>query len=184
MVCRSIRWRVSHTIINGRRLTFTGTPADLLGRWVVWWLLSVITFGIYTLWISVKIHQWEISHTCFEERNPSSGQTYEDCFYDGTVGERVGQLLVSYLFIVLTCGIYTPWAYVRIKKFDFSHSVIGGERLEFKGTGAGYWGENFVNGILVGVTCGIYTPWAIVNLYKWVYRNTYVVSSGNRPYMY
>lgn len=47
MICKIYQWRISHTVINGRRLTFDGTGASLLGHWILWEILTVITCGIY-----------------------------------------------------------------------------------------------------------------------------------------
>ncbi len=182
--CRNLHWRKYHTIINGRRLTFTGTAGELFANWIIWWLLSVVTCGIYGFWVSVRMHQWEMAHTCYADMNPVMGQTFEDSFYDGMVGERLGEVLVAYLMIVFTCGIATPWALVRIFRYDIGHSVVNGDRLQFSGTGAGYWGENQLIGLLNFITCGIYFSWGVVRINRWFYTHTDVYSSGNirNPY--
>lgn len=37
-VCRMIDWETRHTVINGRRLAFDGTPMQLFGNWIKWLL--------------------------------------------------------------------------------------------------------------------------------------------------
>ncbi len=184
VVVRNLQWRKSHTFINGRKLAFTGTTAQLMGNWIKWWLLSLVTCGIYSLWVSVRMKEWEMIHTCYEDMLGTGQESFADSFYDGTVGERLGVVLVARLLIGLTCGIYTPWAQTKIIKFDLEHSVINGDRLGFKGTGAGYWGENAIVGLLCLVTCGFYMPWGIVRINKWTYKNTFIQSIGNvlNPY--
>lgn len=59
-------WVTKHTIIDGRRLTFTGSGLGLFGAWVKIWLLTVITAGIYSFWAGLAIKKWVISHTHFE----------------------------------------------------------------------------------------------------------------------
>lgn len=59
------KWKVEHTVINGRRLRFDGTAVQLFGNWVKWWLLSVITLGIYSFWLFIKLEQWRVKHTHF-----------------------------------------------------------------------------------------------------------------------
>jgi uncharacterized membrane protein YjgN (DUF898 family) len=62
------RWLVSHTIIEGKRLTFDGTGAQLFGNYIKWWLLSIITLGIYAIFfIPVRMQQWITKHTVFEQ---------------------------------------------------------------------------------------------------------------------
>lgn len=40
-------WEAKHTVIEGRRLKFTGSAGGLFGTWIICILLSIITFGIY-----------------------------------------------------------------------------------------------------------------------------------------
>ena len=66
-ICSLLRYKYSHTVINGRRLKFTGTGTQLFGNWIKWFLLSVITFGIYSLWMGIKMAQWETKHITFAD---------------------------------------------------------------------------------------------------------------------
>ncbi|MDR0669838.1 MAG: DUF898 domain-containing protein [Treponema sp.] len=61
------RWLTSHTVIEGKRLKFDGTGAQLFGKYIIWFLLSIITLGIYaTFFLPVRMQQWIIKHTFFE----------------------------------------------------------------------------------------------------------------------
>lgn len=57
------RWIVKNTIIDGRHLTFDGTGGQLFLNWIKWFLLTLITLGIYGFWVSVKMQNWIASHT-------------------------------------------------------------------------------------------------------------------------
>lgn len=65
-VCMVYRWEVRHTVICSRRLRFTGTAAGLFGLWIKWWLLCLITVGIYSLWIGISLRKWKAEHTTFQ----------------------------------------------------------------------------------------------------------------------
>ena len=179
VICKNLKWRKSHTIVNGHRLAFTGTPGDLFGNWIKWWLLTVVTCGIYSYWVTIRIREWEMSHTCFEDDYHGDGMEFTDCFYDGEVAERLGQALVAGLMITFTCGIAAPWALVKLFKYDMEHTVVHGMRFGFNGTGSAYWGESFIIGLLTSITCGIYTAWGICRMNKWYYRNSFIQSTGN-----
>ena len=69
------RWYVRHTVINGKRLRFTGTAMQLFGNWVKWILLTIITLGIYGLWVGIKYAKWEVKHTEFEDQTPVAAST-------------------------------------------------------------------------------------------------------------
>jgi uncharacterized membrane protein YjgN (DUF898 family) len=59
------RWRAKHTFIDGQQLVFTGSATGLFGHWVKWFLLSVITIGIYLFWVGPKVQQWITVNTDF-----------------------------------------------------------------------------------------------------------------------
>ena len=59
------RWRAKHAYIDGQPLVFTGSAMGLFGLWIKWFLLSVITFGIYLFWVGPRIAAWKWSHTTF-----------------------------------------------------------------------------------------------------------------------
>ena len=63
----SLRWTVRHTEINGRRLKFDGKARQLMGNYIKWFFLTIITIGIYSLWLGIKQKQWEVKHTVFAE---------------------------------------------------------------------------------------------------------------------
>lgn len=65
--CMVYRWEASHTVINGRRLRFTGTAVQLFGNWIKWLLLTIITVGIYSFWLAIKLKKWQIKHTEFAD---------------------------------------------------------------------------------------------------------------------
>lgn len=59
------RWEIEHTVVEGKRLQFTGTGWGLFGHWFKWWLLTIITLGIYGFWVHIKLLDWKASHTYF-----------------------------------------------------------------------------------------------------------------------
>lgn len=60
------RWRAKHTYVNGHRLVFVGTGIGLFGLWIKWLLLSVITLGVYLLWVVPRIQKWVVENTDFD----------------------------------------------------------------------------------------------------------------------
>ncbi len=64
-ICLSYGWKINHTIIEGRRLKFTGSGIGLFGSWIKWFLLCVITLGIYGFWVHIALEKWKVSNTTF-----------------------------------------------------------------------------------------------------------------------
>lgn len=62
-VCMKERWMAKHTIIDGHQLRFEGTGGLLFSKYIVWFLLTLITLGIYAFWLNIKMKQWVIAHT-------------------------------------------------------------------------------------------------------------------------
>lgn len=64
-ICMIYRWRIKHTVIEGKRLRFDGKAIGLFGTWIKCLLLTIITIGIYGFWIPIKIEKWKVKHTFF-----------------------------------------------------------------------------------------------------------------------
>lgn len=60
--CWFLRWKYRNTVIGGYRLKFNGTGGQLFGKWILWSLLCIVTVGIYTIWMPVKLLEWETKH--------------------------------------------------------------------------------------------------------------------------
>ena len=59
------RWRAKHSMIDGRRLEFTGSAWGIFGRWVWWLFLVFVTLGIYSFWVMPRMERWKWEHTRF-----------------------------------------------------------------------------------------------------------------------
>jgi uncharacterized membrane protein YjgN (DUF898 family) len=60
-------WKTRHTVINGRRLQFTGSAIGLFGNWIKWWVLCIITLGIYSFWLFIAMEKWKTKNTVFAD---------------------------------------------------------------------------------------------------------------------
>ncbi len=59
------RWRCKHTFIDGQQLVFNGSGIGLFGHWIKWFLLTVITIGIYAFWVAPRLQAWKTVNTGF-----------------------------------------------------------------------------------------------------------------------
>jgi uncharacterized membrane protein YjgN (DUF898 family) len=69
-LCMRQSWKTKHTIVNGVRLHFSGTGGGLFGQWIKWWLLMMVTIGIYGFWVIPQLNRWIVEHTDFDQRSP------------------------------------------------------------------------------------------------------------------
>ncbi len=58
-----IKWETKHTVISGYRLKFKSSALNLFFNILKWILLTVITVGIYALWLPIKTRKWRVKHT-------------------------------------------------------------------------------------------------------------------------
>ena len=66
MVCWKLKWEASHTYLNGKQLAFDGNAMQLMGKYVLWLFLSIITFGLYYIFSAkLKMTEWQTKHTHF-----------------------------------------------------------------------------------------------------------------------
>lgn len=69
--CWFIKWRTDHTVVNGKRLRFTGKGISLFGHfllkgWLLGLILGPITLGLYWIYYyCVSLKKWEIKNTTF-----------------------------------------------------------------------------------------------------------------------
>jgi predicted membrane chloride channel (bestrophin family) len=60
--CTVIRWICNNSTIGGKNYRFKGTAGGLFGRWIIWYLLTIITLGIYIFWSIRNQIRWVIEN--------------------------------------------------------------------------------------------------------------------------
>lgn len=173
-LCRIYRWKFSHTVINGRRLSFNGRGGSLLGHWILWELLSIVTCGIYSYFMYVALQKWTWKHVSYED-----GPQYQDenpsSMFDGSGVEYLGYGLLSQIVCTVTCGLAGPWMINLVTRWQTRHEVVDGDHLYYDGTAMGYLGRYLIVLLLCIITFGIYFPWGAVRINRYLIRHTHVV---------
>jgi uncharacterized membrane protein YjgN (DUF898 family) len=161
------------------KFEFRGSGGGLFATFIVGYLLTVITFGIYGPWFECKLIKFLY--------NNSAGTTAEGKEYQlkftGTGGELFCTILVGYLLTAVTCGIYGAWFMCKLQRFYTKNITIqhGQEQVgkfDFVGTGGKLLVTFLVGYLLTIVTFGIYGFWFIVKLWKFFAQNTEVTVNG------
>jgi len=65
-VCYFARWFAGHTYIEGKRMKFVGTGGELFVQYIKWFLLTIITIGIYGFWLGIKMTKWVVSNVTLD----------------------------------------------------------------------------------------------------------------------
>ena len=104
-----VRYRLSRTSYRGIFFGYNGNLKEFYGLCVKEFLLTLVTFGIYSFWMVVNIRKYILSHSFYGDVR---------CEFMGKGKEFFGILLLSGILTIFTCYIYAPWAFVQVFKFN------------------------------------------------------------------
>ena len=158
LVCKEEKWLKSHTFVNGRQLEFDGNGAQLIGKYIIWLLLSFVTFGIYaTLRLPLNMQRWKTKHTHVRGYR-IDGKKGESKFTGSMFGLFGIRLLRMIMFPLgfITFGFASAWAkLVRLRWFN-EKKIIDGVRIHNDARLIQYWGKRVVWFLLMLVTVFIH----------------------------
>lgn len=60
------KWRARHTLLEGKRLNFKGQGSALFGKYIIWYILTFITLGIYSIAVYPRFQKWIAENTVYE----------------------------------------------------------------------------------------------------------------------
>lgn len=166
------RYRLSRTSWRGIHFGYRGNRKELMNIFIKGVLLTIITFGIYSFWLSIQIRKYVIGHIRFGSISFS---------YKGEGGEFFWLNFKGYLLSVFTFGIYFAWYFKDLTNYYINNIRLHQEestiKLRSSITGGAYFSLFFVNFIIVIFTLGLGTPWAIVRTMRFVANN--ITVEGN-----
>lgn len=70
-ICWYVEWVIGNTQVDGRQLVFDGKGSQLFGKFIIWYLLTIVTLGIYGFWTGIKMMKWTVSHIHFADEVPA-----------------------------------------------------------------------------------------------------------------
>lgn len=158
-------------VFNENDSRFEGTGGQLFVKQLLLVLVTIITCGIATPFILVKIKVWEKENTVINGNR---------LFFNGTGGQLWGLWIKWWFLSIITCGIYTYFAYVDYLKWETKHTTFAnGQEINgafegsvFEGNSFEYLGYALLTSLVACVTCGIALPWMICIINKWQFKNT------------
>ncbi len=156
---RLFKLKASHSVMNGKTVSFTGTGARFFVILLVNGLLTMVTFGIYGPWAICKVLKWKTENTLV-------GGAASD--FKGTGGSLFLLYLIHLMILpMVTLGLYYLVGLFKFYAWKEEHSRYGGERTSF-GAGLGEFVKiSIINWVLNLVTLNLFSPWALCMLYRW-----------------
>lgn len=163
--CHYESFKASKTYIKGRRLVFVGKGGELAKKYFLWAFLSVITFGIFSIIVSDKMHKWVVEHTHYD------GNESAESSYDGKVGAKFGFKILGFLAGVFTFGLAKTFVICKREKYFANHTLINGAPIYFDGTGFGLLKKQALWGALTVATFGVFALWKDQQRRQWICSN-------------
>lgn len=159
LMCSKEKWLKSHTFVNGRQLEFDGNGAQLIGKFIVWLLLSLITFGLYAIFrLPLNMQRWKTKHTHVKGYTVD-GKKGESKF-TGSIFGLWGVRILNGIMMVLgfvTFGFASTWGkLVKLRWFN-EKKIIDGVRIHNDAKVGQFWVKRLVWNILMIVTVFIHT---------------------------
>lgn len=176
--CMIYSYQINHTVYNGKRLKFEGTGGDLFVNIFKWVLLSIITLGIYTLFIPVKKTKWVISNIHFEDEHFIKNES----FFDGKIIQLIGINILSKILNFISFGLLSAFTYCFKTKWIIKHTVINKKKIVFTGRAISLFGKSMLWGFLTVITFGIFGLWVPILMLKWQTKNTHIKVVGEEEY--
>lgn len=165
-----MRYQIEHTVLNGKRLKFEGSGGSLFVEKFKWFFFTLITLGIYGLWIPVKKYKWILANVYFEDEQSIKGES----FFDGKMIQLVGVNILCYLLNVFSFGLLYAFTQCFRLKWLSKHTIINRKRIVFDGKAINLFGKYILWCFLSIITFGIYSLWLGINLSKWEAKNTHI----------
>ncbi len=92
---------------------FDGGLLQLIGWYLLGFLVTVCTIGICFPWAFCMIYRWEAKHTVINGHRLS---------FDGTAVQLFGNWIKWFLLTIITVGIYGFWVGIKLKKWKVKHT--------------------------------------------------------------
>lgn len=78
------RWNAKNTIISGHPVCFQAGVFATAGTFIKWSFLSMITCGIYALWLPILIRKWKCAHFCIDFNVQFADVDHSSCEHNQT----------------------------------------------------------------------------------------------------
>ena len=163
----SFRYRMSRTSYRGIRFGYRGDRTELFKNCFKWYLLSIVTFGIYGAWMSMNIRRYTHQNIRYGDV-----EFYNNC--NGTDWFLLN--LKGYLLTIITLGIYSFWWQRDIFNYYIDNmSMQKGEQkiqCHSTATGGGFFKLLVGNFFITVFTLGFGKAWADMRTQRFIWNNT------------
>jgi uncharacterized membrane protein YjgN (DUF898 family) len=168
----SLRYRMSRSSYRGIRFGYRGDRKELMAQYFKDVLLSILTLGIYSSWLSMNLRSYTHRHMRYgniEFANEARGVDYFILNFKGA------------LLSILTLGIYAFWWQKDIFNYYIDNLELkqGENRIKMNSTATGgaFFKLLITNFLLLIITFGIAAAWVEMRRLRFIF--SHIQMSGN-----
>lgn len=172
--CMLLKFEMEHTVLNGKRLKFIGNGGNLFVEQFKWFFLTIITLGIYGLWVPIKRTKWIAAHIHFEDEEYVKDESY----FDGKLIQLIGVNILTALLNLISFGLLFTFTTCFRLRWLAKHMVINRKKVVFEGSALALFGKYILWVFLTIITFGIYGLWLTIKIKKWEVKNTRLKLAG------
>lgn len=168
----SFKYRMSRTSYRGIRFGYRGSRKELIYKFSKWFLLTIITLGIYAIWFQMNLRKYTYENIRYGEVEFKNNYRGNDWFV---------VILKGYFLTIITIGIYSFWW-----QRDMFNYFVNNLRLEkdlkevnfnSTATGGAFFRLMAGNVLIIIFTLGLGAAWASIRTQNF-YCN-HIKMSGN-----
>jgi uncharacterized membrane protein YjgN (DUF898 family) len=116
------KFKLENSYYGNLKVIYTGKPKDLFMDYVLAVFLGPLTLGLYNFWFFAKVKNYRLGHTWIGNESLGSVQ--------GAGRLKGGELLVltlkNVLLVMVTFGIYIPWAMADFYRYFCRNVAFSG----------------------------------------------------------
>ncbi len=170
----SLKYRLSRTSWRGIHFGYRGVLAELFSKYVIGFVLTILTLGIYGSWFTVDVRKYVIGKIRFGSA---------EFAYTGEGLELFLINLKGIFLSIITLYIYSFWYMKDLYNYYINNITIHHDgkwhRLESKMTGGDFFELFVVNGILVFFTLGLAYPYTQLRTLRYISKKLVLEGSFN-----
>lgn len=168
--CLKLRLDTKFICYDNHKLDFTGRGSSLIARWILWFFLSIITLGIFTIFIPKQINKFKISNTHFVDLKSQGKSEFNGHFFTSFLLNFV----IVFLNIVTFFLIY-PFTICLKNRWKYKHLTYDGYKLTFMGRARDLYHKYLFWFFLSLITFGLFSIYSQTRIKKWEVANTHLV---------
>ena len=102
--------------------------------------------------------------------------------FHGGVGRCFANCVLTFLLVICTAGLCTPWAICMWHKYKMNNLVIDGQEIVFEGKGRKLFWRYHLWAFLTIISLGWLGVWAHIKIEDWLIERTHIKHEEFEPY--